>query len=229
MRLSSPRAMILLSLPVLLSACGARHHLADYDFSSRSLAVVASAPAYPDLHTGSMDTDGTDDGFVAVMNAGSRVAKEVTARQARSRLDSAATSLAMGERMGLRTAERVARYLGARAVETRPADFILEIWVTDLGLDASRRNAAAVLYARAEAVLIDAGSGREVWATRVRASDPVTPAVPDSPIPGDAVAAGALMGLSVEDFRLSLQRLADRSSDVVVNELRSALRETRRR
>ncbi|HSH46416.1 MAG TPA: hypothetical protein VK966_11285 [Longimicrobiales bacterium] len=212
-----------------LAACGPKHHLADYDFASGTLAVVASAPTYPDLHTGGAGAGDTDDGFLAVVNAGSRVAKEVSARQARARLDSAATVVDLGRRMGQRTADRVGRYLAVTPVDNGPADYTLEIWVTEFGLDASRRDAAATLYTESEAVLIDGASGREIWSTRVRAWDQVTPAVPTSPVPGDVVAAGTLMRLSVEDFSHSLERLADLASDEVTRELRDALRETRRR
>ena len=214
---------------VALAGCGPKHHLADYDFANRSLAVVTSTPAYPELNTGWIDVDQRNP-VQAVIDAGSRVAKEVEARKARTRLDSAATALDFGRRMGDRTADRASRYLAMSAVPTAPADFTLEVWVTDFGLDARSWDAAAYLFTNAEAVLIDGASGREVWSVRVWAREPVTPAVFDTgPVPEDAITAGALMAVSVEDFRRVLERLADLSSDVVTNELREALRDVRRR
>lgn len=222
--------MIPAVVPGVLAAagCGPGHHLADYDFANNTLAVVTSTPAYPELQTGWVDMD-LENPVAAVIEGGARVAKEVEARRARTRLDSAATSVDIGTRMGARTADRASRYLAARPVATGPADFTLEVWVTDFGLDARGWDAAAFLYTNAEAVLIDAASGREVWSVRVWAREPITPAVFDAgPVPEDAITAGTLMTVSVEDFERVLERLADLSSDVVTNELREALREVRR-
>lgn len=80
-----------------------------------------------------------------MIQAGSRVAKEVEARRARTRLDSAATAVDVGRRMGERTADRAGRYLAATPVANGPADFTLEIWVTDFGLDARAWDSAAYL------------------------------------------------------------------------------------
>ena len=218
-----------LAASAVLAGCGPKHHLAEYDFANRSLTVVTSTPAYPELRTGGVGIDG-EDPVQAVIQAGSRVAKEVEARRARTRLDSAAAVVDVGRRMGERAADRAGRYLAATPVATGPADFTLEVWVTDFGLDARGWDSAAYLYTNAEAVLIDGASGREVWSTRVWAREPLTPAVFDSgPVPSDAITAGSLMTVSVEDFQRVLERLADLSSDAVTNELREELREVRRR
>ena len=229
MMLRHPQYAAGLAALVVLAGCGPKHHLADYDFANRSITVVTSTPAYPELRTGGLGIDG-DSPVEAVIQAGSRVAKEVEARRARTRLDSAATAVDVGRRMGDRTAERAGRYLAATPVATGPADFTLEIWVTDFGLDARAWDSAAYLYTNAEAVLIDGASGREVWSVRVWAREAMTPAILDSgPVPSDAVTAGTLMTVSVEDFQRVLERLADLSSDLVTNELREELRDVRRR
>lgn len=213
----------------VVTACGSRHHLANYDFANRTLAVVTSAPAYPELRTGGAGFSGDEGPLQAVLEAGSRVAKEVEARKARARLDSAATALDVGERMGERTVDRASRYLAAVPVAAPPADFTLEVWVTDFGLDARAWNSAAYLFTNAEAVLIDGASGREVWSVRVWAREPVTPSFfQTGPVPRDAITAGSLMSVSVEDFQRVLERLADLSSDLVTNELREELRDVRR-
>lgn len=222
-------ALALVAGVAVLAGCGAKHHLGDYDYANKTLAVVTSTPAYPELRTGGVDLD-AENPVTAVLQAGSRVAKEVEARRARARLDSAATVVDVGRRMGDRTADRSSRYLAATPVSTRPADFTLEVWVTDYGLDARGWNAAAYLYTNAEAVLIDGASGREVWSVRVWAREPVTPAIFDTgPVPTDVLTAGSLMTVSVEDFQRVLERLADLSSDLVTNELREQLRDVRRR
>ena len=229
MRLREPLYAAGLAAVVVLGGCGPKHHLADYDFANRSITVVTSTPAYPELRTGGVGIDGADP-VQAVIQAGSRVAKEVEARRARTRLDSAAAAVDVGRRMGERTADRAGRYLAATPVTSGPADFTLEVWVTDFGLDARAWDAAAYLYTNAEAVLIDGASGREVWSVRVWAREAMTPAIFDSgPVPSDAITAGSLMIVSVEDFQRVLERLADLSSDLVTNELREELRDVRRR
>lgn len=228
MTLGTAGRAVLFAGAVALAGCGPKHHLSDYDFANRTVAVVTSTPAYPELHTGGLGVGG-ESPVEMVIQAGSRVAKEVEARRARARLDSAATLLDVGRRMGDRTADRASRYLAARPVAGGPADFTLEVWITDFGLDARAWDAAAYLFTNAEAVLIDGASGREVWSVRVWAREPVTPAVFDSgPVPDDAITAASLMGVSVEDFQRVLERLADLSSDIVTNELRQDLRKVRR-
>lgn len=222
-------AMAVLTMLFSVSGCGTRHHLGDYDFANRSLAVVTSAPAYPELRTGGLGLGGAEDGLQAIIQAGSRAAKELEARRARARLDSAATLVDVATRLGDRTVDRASRYLAAVPVETGTADFTLELWVTDFGLDARSYDAAAYLFTSAEAVLIDAATGREVWSARVHAREPVTPSLRDTgPLPNDAVTAGTLMTISMQDFQHLLERLADLSSDLVTNELREELRDVRR-
>ena len=229
MRLGHRVIPFALAAVMALGGCGPKHHLEDYDFANKTLTVVTSTPAYPELQTGWVNVD-LENPVTAVIQGGARVAKEVEARKARTRLDSAATFVDLGARMGERTADRASRYLAARPVATGPADFTLEVWVTDYGLDADGWDAAAFLYTNAEAVLIDGASGREVWSVRVWAREPVTPAVFNSgPVPEDVITAGTLMTVTVDDFQRVLERLADLSSDVVTNELREALRDVRRR
>ena len=209
----------------ILTGCGG-HRLAEYDFVDRTLAVVYfNAPA-PRVYTGSYDVEG-DSPLEVVVSAGGRVAREVEARRAQTRLDSAAARLDLATRLADRTLERASRYLGTRPVADRSsADYLLEVDLQRMGLDASR--SAAYLFVAGEAVLLDAQTGREIWDADISARDRLTPGVFDSPeVVEDIVTAGALSGVSVDEFERFLVQLTDYVSDRIARELRGDLRGAR--
>lgn len=210
-------------------ACGAGHQLADHDFAGGTLAVVDLGTPAPVLLTGGYDVD-TDEGALgAVLDAGSRAAREVAARKARARLDSAVARVDMGERMARRMLSRSSRYLGTRAVEAESeADYLLELDVRNHGIDA-RGGRDARLFVVAEAILIERRTGREVWNTEVRGRDRLTRAVRGiEEVPSDVFTAAGLTQISVADFEHILRGLADVSADAVTNQLREDLRDVRR-
>src|SRR5712671_8106792 len=69
--------------------CGGGHHLAEYPFSSRTLAVVYIAPPAPELLTSYYDLSSSQNAVEAVVRAGADVAREREGRRAFARLDSA--------------------------------------------------------------------------------------------------------------------------------------------
>lgn len=210
-----------------LAACGGHHHLEDYDFADRSMAVVHFATPAPELRTGGYGSE-AEDAVGVVLAAGGRMARELEARRARGRLDSAATRLDLAGRMADRTLERAGRYLGTRAVEDRAeADYLLEVDVRDLALDA--RSDRIHLVVAAEAVLLDGRTGREIWTADVRGADPLSPDLAAGTVLEDVLGAGALTLLSVEDFELVLSRMADYTADRIARELRGDLRDVRDR
>jgi hypothetical protein len=215
------------ALTILTAAGCGGHHLADYDFAGRSVAVVYFATPAPDLRTGSYGLGAdTEDPVGAVLVAGGRIAREVEARKARARLDSAASRLDLSARMAERTLERASRYLGARPVEERgDADFLLEVDIRDLGLDARRDR--AYLFVSGEAVLLNARNGREIWDADISSYDALTPDMVNTPGVGDVLTAGALRTLSVAELERMLGRLADFTADRITRELRGDLRDTR--
>lgn len=222
-------ALLLPLLPLLmaLGACGGRHSLDHYDFADRSLAVVYFGAPAPELRTGGYAVD-TSDPISVLASATGRVAREVEAREARQRLSTAAQRIDLAGRMAERTLERSSRYLGTRAVTDRSmADYLLEVDVLDLGLDA--RSERIHLFVTSEVVLLHARTGREIWAERVQSSDPLSSDVVDGGLLGDVIGAGILHQLSVEDFELVLGRLADYGADRIARELRGDLRAVRRR
>lgn len=211
-----------------LAACGGGHHLGDYDFSSRTLAVVYFDAPAPELHTGRYAVDG-ENALEVVVSASGRMAREVGARRARARLDSAAVRVGLAERMAERTLERASRYLGTRPVESRSdADYLLEVDIRRLGLDARRHGTD--LFVAGEAVLLDARTGREIWDADVSGQDRLTPSLfADASVIDDIMTAGALSTVSVEEFERFLAGLADYTADRIARELRGDLRDTRRR
>ena len=210
------------------TACGGHHHLGDYSFAERSMAVVVVAPPAPGLLTNGYDVRASDDPLHAVLKAGSTAAKDVEARRARARLDSATARVGVTGDLAQRTLERTSRYLGTRPVGSASgADFLLEVHMRSFGLDA--RSQSAYLYTNAEAVLLDRRSGREIWNITVHGTDRLTPRVRGaSGVPGAIVTAGMLRSMSVQDFQDALQQLADLSSNLMADELRAALRDVRR-
>ncbi len=216
------------SIALVVAACGGHNHLADYNFTSRSLAVVYVAPPSPELLTGWYAVPNVDDPVSAVVAAGSGVAKEVVGRKARTRLDSATRNVNIDSLMSTRTLERASRYLGAApSADRRSADFLLEVNMHNSGIDIRGQN-AAYLFMSATAVLLDARSGREIWSFDVNGRNRLTPFLfGDNRLPTGAVTAGVLNTVSVEDFQRALEQLADFSSNEIADRLREALRDAR--
>lgn len=228
-RSGEPSLRILALAAAAAIACGGGHQLAEYDFAGGTLAVVDLGTPSPDLLTGDYDVETEEGALEAVLDAGSRAAKEAAARRARTRLDSASRRVDMGELMAARIAERGSRYLGTRPVETEAgADFLLEMDVRSYGIDA-RGGRDARLFVVAEVVLLERRTGREIWNTEVRGRDRLTRSVGGvDRLPPDIFTAGGLTRISVSDFERILEGLADVSADAVTDQLREDLREARR-
>ena len=227
-----PRTGVAASLVLLAvaawAACGGGHRLAEYDFAGGTLAMVDLGTPPPVLLTGDVDVD-TDEGALgAVLDAGSRAAKEVSARKARARLDSASRRVDMGEEMAGRILERGSRYLGTNPVESEAeADYLLELDVRDYGIDA-RGGRDARLFVVADVILLERRTGREIWNTEVRGRDRLVPSVEGVDLPSDIFTAGGLTQISVDEFEGILRGLADVSADAVADQLREDLRDARR-
>ena len=218
-----------LALLVAATACGgARHHLNEYTFADRTLALVVLGAPAPGLVTGGYDL-GSDDVVELAAKVGSKAVKDVEARRARARMDSATSRMRLTDSLAARTLERASRYLGVRpSPSAANADFLLEVRMHNYGLDAS--GSSASLYTNAEAVLLDRRTGREIWSVKVHGTDRLTPRVRGAgSVGGSIIAAGSLRSMSVEDFEQALDQLMTLSSNVVTEELRAALRDARER
>jgi len=218
-------AATIISLSV---ACGGGHHLAEYPFASRTLAVVYIAPPAPELLTSYYDLRSSQNPVEAVVRAGADVAREREGRRANARLDSATTRVDIPTVLAQRTLARASRYLGTRPVtDENQADYLMEVRMERFGINA-KADEAAYLFTFAEAVLLDRRTGREIWNVNIHGRDRLTPYVEgNGPIPGSVIAAGTLGQVSVADFQGALNQLMDLSSNSITNELRSALRDVR--
>jgi hypothetical protein len=221
-----------IALPVLVVACASGHALHEYDFADRTLTVVSDIPARPEVLSGPVFVgDYSGDPVRDLLRAGARVAREVEARAVQERLDSAATLVDVGYVLEDNTLDRAARYLGADPVPDEPeADFVLELLVLDYGIDAEAWDAAAHFFIEADAALLEAASGREIWRAEIGARDPIGPAIfgTRSGV-RDIVTAAMLADLSAEEAAAALESLADFSARVITDRLRDDLREARRR
>src|SRR5262245_54413776 len=190
------------------ASCGRKHYLADYQFENRSLAVSFIETPTPELLTGLYNLRVADNPISTVVRAGAGVAKEIEARRASARLDSANRRVNVPARLAKRTLERAALYLGAREAEsTVDADYILEINMRRFGIDARSPN-AAYLYTAAEAVLIHRRTGREIWSVDIHGSDRLTPwVVGTREIPSSIFTAATIHQVRVEDFVQALDQL----------------------
>ena len=209
-------------------ACGGGHHLAEYPFSTRTLAVVYIAPPAPVLLTNYYDVRTSQNAIEAVVRAGADVVKEREGRRASARLDSATARVDIPGVLARKTLERASRYLGTRPIaDEQQADYLMEVRMDRFGINA-KADEAAYLFTYSEAVLIDRRTGREIWNMRVHGRDRLTPYVASSNgIPGTVVTASTIGSVSVAEFQGALNQLMDLSSNVITNELRAALRDVR--
>jgi hypothetical protein len=216
------------TLALFVAGCGGGHHLAEYPFSSRTLAVVYIAPPSPELLTGYYDLTSSQNPVEAVVRAGADAARERQGRRASARLDSATARIDIPAVLAQRTLERASRYLGTRPVkDEQQADYLMEVRMERFGINA-KADEAAYLFTFAEAVLLDRRTGREIWNVNIHGRDRLTPYVQSgSPIPGSVITASTLGSVTVNDFQGALNQLMDLSSNSITDELRAALRDVR--
>ena len=228
MTMSKALQRLYLATSVLaLGACGG-HHLADYDFHNRTIAVVPLGAPTPEIWTGDHSINTEQNALITVIEAGSAVAVHLEARRARARLDSAATRIDMDERMAEQTLERSARYLGTRRIDdVDAADYVMEIDVQRFGIDATGNT--ATLFVEGEAILLDGRTGREIWNQEVQAWDQLTPSIngPGAGAAGSVLTAAALSTMTAAEYERILEQLADYAADVMTQELREDLRDAR--
>jgi len=213
------------SIVAALVGCGGGHHLAEYPFASRTLAVVYIAPPSPVLLTSYYDLSNSQNPIEAVVRAGADVAREREGRRASARLDSATARIDIPAVLAQRTLQRASRYLGTRPItDENQADYLMEVRMQRFGINA-KADEAAYLFTYAEAVLIDRRTGREIWNVSIHGRDRLTPYVQSSrTMTGTAATLGSV---SFADFQGALNQLMDYSSNLITDELRSDLRGVR--
>ena len=216
-------------LMLATAACGPKHHLKEYQFAEKSIAFAYIAPPAPILTTEGIDLDASTNPVTTVLKAGAAAAKEREARRASAKLDTALKRTDFASILTLKTLERASRYLGTRPVPSPDtADYILEVHMERLGIDVSEED-AAYLFTRAQTVLLDRRTGREIWSVGVRGTDRLTPSVSGADgVPGGIITASTLHSVTVADFQNALNQLALLSSNVIADALRSSLRDARK-
>jgi hypothetical protein len=223
------RTIGVIAASLAIASCGGgKHHLNQYEFSDKTLALVYVDPPSASLLHGLYDLRIPDNKVEGVVYAGGAVAKEIQARRAIARLDSASKLVDVSARLAKHTLNRASRYLGTRPVETADgADYVLEVTMRSFGLDA-RNSGAAYLFTSAETVLLERRTGREIWSVRVRGRNRLTPWVSGThDVPSSIITAATLSTVSVDDFHHALDQLVTFSSNLIASELREKLRDAR--
>lgn len=222
------RSLTITVAAIMIAGCSRKHYLAQYQFSDRTLAMVFLDPPAPELLTGFYDLRPTTNPIRVATRVAGGIAKEIEARKVSAKLDSAILHVDIPARLARRTLERASRYLGTRpAMSAADADYVLEVNMRRFGIDA-RNSTAAYLYTRAEAVLIDRKTGREIWSVDVRGSDRLTPWVHGTrDIPSSIITAATMSTVSVADLQDALDQLVTSSSNAITNRLRDKLRDVR--
>jgi hypothetical protein len=224
------RSALRVGLLILIgTACRGTGHLAEYEFSGRTLAARTLVPPHPEVLTGPWFVNWSANPVRNVIRAGAMIVKEAEASQIRSRLDSAAARIDVSGRLTSRAHQRAAFHLRAEPVQNeREADYVMEVLVEEYGVDAESWDAAAHFYVDARLVLADARTGRQIWDTHISAKDRIAPVVFGPGAIRDVVTARALASQSVEEIVRMLERLADYSADRITERLREALEKVQR-
>lgn len=224
------RIGVFASVASVAAACGGKHYLNEYRFTERTLAVVFIEPPSPSLRHGwfSSGIDSGSNAIQGIIQAGSKVAKELEARKAQRRLDSASQRVDLPTLLAARTGERANRYLSTSAAATsQQADYVLEMTMLSFGIDA-RSEHQTRLFVKAEAVLTDRRTGREIWSEKVTGTDRLTPFwIGNATVPSDVVNAIALNQITVDQFQQALEQLVAFTATRISDELREDLRDVR--
>lgn len=222
---------LLLASVVLLAGCRSTGRLAEYQFPGSTVAVSFGRAPRPEVLTGPYFLDPPRSAVEAIIRAGTTIAKEIEASEARDKLDAAADQVDVVARLADRTLERAALHLRSRPVEnTDDADFIFDVMLREYGIDAEDWNAAAHFYVEAEVFLIDGRDGTQIWKSKIKSRDRIMPAIfGPGTVVRDVVTAAVLANLSVEEISRALERLADYSADRITGRLRDALEEVQRK
>jgi len=220
---------VAMGIVMTAAACSNKQRLPEYDFRDRTVGLVAIAPPRPEILSGISLASASDDPVERVIAAGSAILVEVSARNARPRLESAASAVNVRDRMGDRVLDAATRHLRANAVDDpADADFEIEVRIHRYGITASSWSSDTHFLIDAELYLLEGDSGRRIWKSRVRETTPVRPllASGDRVVDG-AVSAITLSNMSTEEIARHLESLADFCADRLIAELVRALDETR--
>lgn len=230
-RLALSRSLSLALLIAVTAGCSNKQRLGQYPFPNRSLAVATMAPPYPDVFSSlKFDVDASEP-IRSILTVGGSVARQVAVDGARARLDSAATVVDVGGRMGERVLVGASRHMRTvPAADARAADYEIEVRVARYGIVASSWHSQAYFRIDAELWLLDGATGRRIWRDRVRATDAISPVVlgSEARTVGGIVTAIAIANMSAHDMQRVLEGLSDFAADRMVQRLARSLDAARR-
>ncbi|MEJ2204338.1 MAG: hypothetical protein P8170_09525 [Gemmatimonadota bacterium] len=229
---SSDPTRVLLAVAVAWAggACGPSHRLGEYDFRGATLSTVAEVPTTPDILTGPHFVGTPSNAVEALLDLGSRAARELSVRSIQDKLERATERVNVGAILEDEAQRRASRYLRAETSPTvEDSDFLLEMYVYEYGIEASDWDASAYFFIDAEATLLDQNGAVEVWRAGVKARDPVGPEIFGEGVVRDVVTATAILDLSEEDMVRALERLAGFAATEITGQLREDLLDVQRR
>lgn len=228
-----PRVLsaLLLAL-VVLAGCGPGNQLREYEFTDRSVAVIAAIPPGPRVASGPWSEAFVDlrDPIGSAVRVGTAARKWEEARKAQARLDSAASRVDVADIIARRALAGSAPTLGLRPVsDPNAADFVLDIRVYRYGLVADSYDGATYFAVEADVVLLDGVTREPIWDDELREREVLTNTLFGlPPAAGNVVTARALARLSVEEMTRGLARLAEFAAGRVTQELREDFLKSRR-
>jgi hypothetical protein len=216
---------------VAAAGCSSSNRLREVDLTRRSVAVMAAIPPRPHVQSGDpgeaainpYDPIGT---AARVATAGAKYREIV---QAQARLDSAAATVDVADRIARQVLARSADMMRFRPVASpAEAEFHLDLQILDYALVADSREGATYFAIDGRVQLVDAQSGRLLWTRRLREREVLDASVFGLPAAvGNVVTARALSRLSEEEMARGLERLADIAADRIVYRLREDYLATR--
>lgn len=222
-------AAVLAVIVLGLAGCAGTQHLGDYEFRQKTLDVATIAPPYPEVLSSLWVHVDRHNALESLIRAGAAVARQVSAEQARARLDSAAARVDVPQRMGDRLLQGASRQLRTQPVKSpERGDFELEVRIRRYGIEASSWNGSAYYMIDADLAILDGATGRRIWKQDVKAREPVGPRVFGAGrAVSNVVTAASLSGASVEQMQRALEDLADFAADTFTGKLADALDKVR--
>lgn len=224
--------IMVVALSLALLGCGASHRLGEYTFRDHTAAAVISAPPRPWVFAkadfGDIDPD---DLAISAFRAVTQMTKSVTAGLAQARLDSAMEKVDVPERIKDGALQRCSEYLHFQPIQNYDrSDFLFDMDIDSYGIDADSWDAGVYFKIDLRVYLIDNKSGLEIWKTRVKEKQPVSPTIfgdTGSAAADNVITAIALSQLSVEEMVTGFQYLADDTADRVAHKLRQDFAKSR--
>lgn len=218
-------------LVLFATGCASSNRLGEISLEGRRVAVAAAIPPHPRVQAGSPAEAVVDPGdpIGSAIRVGTSIEKRRQARRAQVRLDSVVARIDVSDRIArgvLSSSAELLRFSPAPTPES--ANFLIDLRIFDYSLVADSFEGATFFILQGEVIMLEMGTGRRLWKTRVRNRE-----VLDSelfglpPSVGNVVTGETLAGLTVEEMEYGLARLADLTARRIVDTLREDYARTR--